>query len=766
MCVQSSRGRATSGVAKAIPYGLSLICILLWTTIVTTALAQCDTIQVAQFVPFDLYIGGGGFEFDSTFTRRAIVAAPSLDTPLLVGGEVFEIHVGPDGQPLVYFNGEGLYAPDGTPLAGGQKFGDYNRFGVRNGASYSAPVLVPDANPELLHIFYGAVLDSRPGDFNFDLFERPAWYARYHIGADTLQVIDSVLYRNHPEGWVGLRAADERSWWLVSRAFNPARAIAFKFRDGEFLEVAESRLPRHPNWRSSHHHWLSDPTVSRDGRTLGWMTAHRDSLRSQTGQGGGEPYGSFEVASFDCSTGLVTDFRVLDSMRNALGPPALSPSGQYLYYQHAPLLSGNGRVVIDTLYRYNLYDSNAQREMVADSVGKTAWRGPDDRVYTVRGWRDRYNGYIDYPDRWTSTPERMGGMEHVSYPQADVNSTTSFLLHRPLVDLQDLRRPTVRGPNVTDCDSTASYLINESCFYAASGIRLDAGPGVAVESRNGANFSLAFAADTTISPVRYVALAHEHPCRTYRDTAWMYVEGCTQACTPVATSAAVQACDSAYVHGRWVYVSGSYEETYANVQGCDSTSIVEVQLDATPSLPALPTDTLLVDGAALLLDAGASQSLVYAWSPPEAVDCTDCPAVRVSPSFAGRLTLNASNGDCSAEASLSIEREAPTVSTPTLAEFMAPDAFSPNNDGFNDVFEVALPIDAALEDLSIYDRWGQRVYALQCSPCLRGSNGLVPTWDGQIRGRRANPNVYAYLARVRYADGREVLVEGDVTLIR
>ena len=64
-----------------------------------------------------------------------------------------------------------------------------------------------------------------------------------------------------------------------------------------------------------------------------------------------------------------------------------------------------------------------------------------------------------------------------------------------------------------------------------------------------------------------------------------------------------------------------------------------------------------------------------------------------------------------------------------------PSGFSPNNDGNNDTFSIALLETGQYPDFSIeiYDRWGNQVYQYQNN----GQTGnAIPWWDGYSQGRR------------------------------
>ncbi|MDX5346173.1 MAG: gliding motility-associated C-terminal domain-containing protein [Hymenobacteraceae bacterium] len=85
-----------------------------------------------------------------------------------------------------------------------------------------------------------------------------------------------------------------------------------------------------------------------------------------------------------------------------------------------------------------------------------------------------------------------------------------------------------------------------------------------------------------------------------------------------------------------------------------------------------------------------------------------------------------------------------------------PNAFSPNNDGLNDVFEMK---GRFLSNISfkIYDRWGQVVFQTESS-----SQG----WDGTINGELAPVGAYAFQFIGYDAKGKKFERNGTVTLLR
>ena len=100
---------------------------------------------------------------------------------------------------------------------------------------------------------------------------------------------------------------------------------------------------------------------------------------------------------------------------------------------------------------------------------------------------------------------------------------------------------------------------------------------------------------------------------------------------------------------------------------------------------------------------------------------------------------------------------APRLDDTCAVSIYLPNAFTPNTDNKNDVFFVqGRNIEKA--SLFVYDRWGALVFE---------STEMIIGWDGNSpNGTPLETGVYFYYAEVTYRNGKTVLSEGDVTLIR
>lgn len=67
-----------------------------------------------------------------------------------------------------------------------------------------------------------------------------------------------------------------------------------------------------------------------------------------------------------------------------------------------------------------------------------------------------------------------------------------------------------------------------------------------------------------------------------------------------------------------------------------------------------------------------------------------------------------------------------------------------------------------VQELYVYDRWGNQIYLGEGLPINDTSIG----WDGKSNGRLVNPGVYTWFAKVLFIDGEVLPYSGDITVFR
>jgi gliding motility-associated-like protein len=86
-----------------------------------------------------------------------------------------------------------------------------------------------------------------------------------------------------------------------------------------------------------------------------------------------------------------------------------------------------------------------------------------------------------------------------------------------------------------------------------------------------------------------------------------------------------------------------------------------------------------------------------------------------------------------------------------------PDAFTPNNDGKNDVFRPSYNYAITDFDWRIFNRWGQKVFA---------SDDMTKAWDGTVGGIPQATGTFVWVVSYKLASGDRVSRKGTVVLIR
>jgi gliding motility-associated-like protein len=105
----------------------------------------------------------------------------------------------------------------------------------------------------------------------------------------------------------------------------------------------------------------------------------------------------------------------------------------------------------------------------------------------------------------------------------------------------------------------------------------------------------------------------------------------------------------------------------------------------------------------------------------------------------------------------------------------APNIFSPNKDGNNDYFYLfGNNMLVSSLRLRIYDRWGNKVFdqsngtneTFRLNTTLKILNNPDMGWNGFFNDREASEGVYAWVANLLCVDGQQILLKGDVTVVR
>jgi gliding motility-associated-like protein len=199
----------------------------------------------------------------------------------------------------------------------------------------------------------------------------------------------------------------------------------------------------------------------------------------------------------------------------------------------------------------------------------------------------------------------------------------------------------------------------------------------------------------------------------------------------------------------------TYHLTVTGANGCSSVNpaVTTVVVTAPPKIFA-GDDTAVVIGQPLQLnavDVDGSGFTSYVWSPAQGLSDPNIadPTTVVTGDIVYTVEATTTSG-CTATGRIA-------VVAATNVGLIVPNAFTPNNDGHNDILKVLGFGIQSLKYFRVYNRWGQLVFA-----SANESTG----WNGSIGGQPAPGGTYVWMAAGVDFNGRLMQGEGTVILIR
>ena len=208
---------------------------------------------------------------------------------------------------------------------------------------------------------------------------------------------------------------------------------------------------------------------------------------------------------------------------------------------------------------------------------------------------------------------------------------------------------------------------------------------------------------------------------------------------------------------------GDYPVMITDANGCAITDTFSII--ASPGwmfdVPSLYT---IQEGDSVLItisgDVG-EPGLQFDWIPSGILSCATCPASWAYPLQDTLVSIQITDADSCVYYLETFIEVIPDV--PMLTDnIYVPNVFSPNGDGINDFWMISSRLNNTfVHELTIYDRWGNMLFYKSAFVL----NTFVG-WDGTFKGKPMNPNVFVYFALLTLGDGKEVVVKGDVMLVR
>lgn len=217
--------------------------------------------------------------------------------------------------------------------------------------------------------------------------------------------------------------------------------------------------------------------------------------------------------------------------------------------------------------------------------------------------------------------------------------------------------------------------------------------------------------------------------------------------------------DTAICDGEVVFIgknaykkAGNYTETFKNQFGCDSTISLSLKIKSLQI--TAPKELKILQGEKASIKVTANlKNVLWNWTPPETLSCSDCDSTIAEPTNTTIYTVKAQSPDgC-------VNTQDVKVIVEFKADVFIPTIFSPNDDGINERLIVFANRNILkINFLKIYDRWGNLVFEGNDFPPNEYNYG----WDGKNRGQKTPSGVYVYRLDIALFDGTIRQLKGDV----
>jgi gliding motility-associated-like protein len=188
------------------------------------------------------------------------------------------------------------------------------------------------------------------------------------------------------------------------------------------------------------------------------------------------------------------------------------------------------------------------------------------------------------------------------------------------------------------------------------------------------------------------------------------------------------------------------------------TAFVLIGVGGYPKVDLGP-DQLLATGSLFQLKPKFTEGPIktWSWGPDKDLSCINCasPIARVRNQITYFVTATNYYG-CSGSDTISIKVFCEN------AQVYIPNAFTPDNDGNNDIFMVRASGIQEVKSFRIFNRWGELLF----DKANFQPNDPSFAWDGRIRGVIPGPDVFVYTVEVICDDGTPYFYKGNVSLLK
>lgn len=194
--------------------------------------------------------------------------------------------------------------------------------------------------------------------------------------------------------------------------------------------------------------------------------------------------------------------------------------------------------------------------------------------------------------------------------------------------------------------------------------------------------------------------------------------------------------------------SAWYKVTGQNLNGCTRSDSMFITVNENPIASILTEEDTITGLSNIALVANSNAP--FRWLSKGYIPCDTCDTIQVYPLTKTRYYLRAvdTNGCITLD----------SIDAKAISKIYAPNAFSPDKDGLNDIYKV-YGHNLVEFEIQIHNRWGELIYR---------SKDINEGWNGQKhnKGKDAPIGVYSYTIFYTVLPDQDLVQMGTITLIR
>ncbi|RNI36643.1 PKD domain-containing protein [Hanamia caeni] len=204
--------------------------------------------------------------------------------------------------------------------------------------------------------------------------------------------------------------------------------------------------------------------------------------------------------------------------------------------------------------------------------------------------------------------------------------------------------------------------------------------------------------------------------------------------------------------------STTYQVVGSDSKGCfTDTAYIPVKVYPIPQVDAGADQSINVGRSIKITPTLSADVTRFEWSPTIGIVSQENPDITVKPTQSVEYTLRVKNaGGCIAEDKVSVYVLCDN------SNIFVPNTFSPNGDGNNDVFFPRGSGVFKIQNIKVFNRWGEVVF----EKSNFNANDAAAGWNGTFKGKPLAADVFVYIMQVICDNNSTLTFRGNITLLR